>query len=75
MERNSATPSFSQLDGCASPSPPTEPPSIEEEELFEDAPSTLTSPPPTAPREPGSLEKAMERDLMLHFADLNNIKF
>ena len=78
--RNSATPSFSQLDGCASPSPPTAPLSIEEEEVFEDAPSTLNSlplpsPTPTAPHEPGSLERAMERDLMLHFTNLNNLKF
>ena len=80
VERNSALPSFSQLDGCASPFLPTAPLSIEEEEVFEDAPSTLDSSPlpspsPTAPHEPGSLERALERDLMLHFADLNNLKF
>ena len=80
VRKNPATPSFSQLDGSASPSPPNAPLSIEEEEVFEDAPSTLDSlplpsPPPTAPHEPGSLERALERDLMLHFADLNNLKF
>ena len=78
--RISASPSFSQLDGSASPSPPTASLSIEEEEVFEDAPSTLdTSPlpftPPTANHEPGHLERAMERDLMLHFRHLNNLKF
>ena len=76
MGRNSATPSFSQLDGSASPSPPTASLSIEEEEVFEDAPSTLDtlplpSPPPTAHHEPERLERAMERDMMLHFKDLN----
>ena len=78
--RNSASPSFSQLDGSASPSPPTASLSIEEEEVFEDAPSTLDtsplpSPLPTANHEPGHLERAMERDLMLHFRHLNNLKF
>ena len=39
--RNPASPSFSQLDGSASPSPPSASLPKEEEEVFEDAPSTL----------------------------------
>ena len=46
--------------------------SLEEEDVFEDAISTPDTPTPTAAsHQPGQ----WERDLMLHFQDLNNFKF
>ena len=70
--RKPAKPSFSQLDGSASPSLSTASLSLEEEDAFEDAISTPDTPTPTAAsHQPGH----WERDLMLHFQDLNNLKF